>query len=342
MHCACGGGSEKKETKERLACVKYLLGCLRRRDDINIQDQSGRTALHHAARRGRKEIVNMLLAAGADERILNKASLTAADEAQQGGSLAIASHIESKTIFAVPVDKTARIKAGTHERLRDLEGTGLILQDVRSEKDSALIEVSTMLGIDLWTSEALLRYFKWDKGVAANQFLSDPKKTCSLAGVSITRNDPSYTGTERTGCLICGVLAKERSHQNDMQVQACGGVWYQGEWIEDVNLLKAIQLSCCKSIEKMKVQRLINQLASQFFQSKERLNGADDLLFVAERRPKTPTEHEDTSMLAPGGRKSRNAVGSTAKKSNIPTIDLIDLPVAATPFVIYAGQDTLD
>ena len=116
-----------------------------------------------------------------------------------------------------------------------------------------------------------------------------------------------------------------------MQVQACG-VWYQGEWIEEVNFLKAIQLSCCKSIDKMKVQRLINQLASQFFQSKERLNGVENLLSVAERNPKTLMDHKDTSMLAPVGRKSRNTVGSTAKKSRIPTIDLIDLPSCGHTF----------
>ena len=318
LHCACGGGSEKEETEDRLACVKYLLSCLRRRDDINIQDQSGRTALHHAARRGRKEIVNMLLSAGADERILNKSSWTAADEAQEGGSIAIASHIESKTIFAVPVDKTAKVKAATHESLRHLEGNGLILQDVRSEKDSALIEMSTMLGIDLWTSEALLRYFKWNKGLAANQFLSNPKNACRLAGVSITKNLPSKIGVEESSCLICGITPNERSYQNDVQVKACG-VWYQDEWIEDVNFLKAIQLSCRKPIEKMGVQRLINNLASQVFQAKEQLNNAENTLQVAESKPKIPTEHCST-------------VGSMAMMSSTSELDLIDLPTCGHTF----------
>ena len=125
-----------------------------------------------------------------------------------------------------------------------------------------------------------------------------------------------------------------------MQVQACG-VWYQGEWIEEVNLLKAIQLSCCKSIEKMKVQRLINQLASQFFQSKERLNGVENLSSVAESNPKTLMEHKDTSMLAPVGSKSHNTVGSTAKKLNIPTIDLIDLPSCGHAFCSTCWSNTL-
>ena len=177
LHCACGGGIGNQENPSRLGCIVYILNHIPSRETINIQDQSGRTALHHAARRGRRKIVDLLLEAGADERILNHSSMTPADEAQQGGAATIASHIESKTIFH-HLQIKMQSSCYLHTSLRDIEGKGLILQDIRSEKDGALIEMSTMLGVDLWTAEALLRFFKWDKTKTANEFLSNPHNTC--------------------------------------------------------------------------------------------------------------------------------------------------------------------
>ena len=291
LHCACGGGIGNQENPSRLGCIVYILNHIPSRETINIQDQSGRTALHHAARRGRRKIVDLLLEAGADERILNHSSMTPADEAQQGGAATIASHIESKTIFSSLADKNAKVRATSHTSLRDIEGKGLILQDIRSEKDGALIEMSTMLGVDLWTAEALLRFFKWDKTKTANEFLSNPHNTCKKAGVSLstgTNNNKNYNFNKRQNkCLICGEeeldIRKETvststmngNGNNDKQVEDVDiGVWYEDNeewiWIEEIDYLKSIQLSMTKPIDKMKVQRLINNLKSQQLRHKEK------------------------------------------------------------------------
>ena len=118
------------------------------------------------------------------------------------------------------------------------------MQDIRSEKDGALIEMSTMLGVDLWTAEALLRFFKWDKTKTANEFLSNPHNTCKKAGVSLstgTNNKKNYNFNKRQNkCLICGEeeldIRKETvststmngNGNNDKQVEDVDiGVWYE-------------------------------------------------------------------------------------------------------------------
>jgi ankyrin repeat protein len=55
------------------------------RDYVNLQDDSGRTALHHGAENGHAEICQILMDYGADPLIMTKDGQTACDLARKGG-----------------------------------------------------------------------------------------------------------------------------------------------------------------------------------------------------------------------------------------------------------------
>ena len=67
--------------------AKELIG---RGAQVNIQEREGRnTPLHFAARGKDRELVEMLLAKGADPTVKNKAGLTPLDEALKAGNTEI-------------------------------------------------------------------------------------------------------------------------------------------------------------------------------------------------------------------------------------------------------------
>ena len=62
-----------------LAAVKFLVEELRA--DVNARDHEGNTAMHNAAARGDNEMIEYLVANGADVRAVNRAGQTTVDMA---------------------------------------------------------------------------------------------------------------------------------------------------------------------------------------------------------------------------------------------------------------------
>ena len=72
-------------------------------------------------------------------------------------------------------------------------------QDIQALKDSLLIEVSQLLGVDLHTSEALLRVKNWDKETLLSAWLDDKDAILTEAGVNCKGFLSSRTTTGQGG-----------------------------------------------------------------------------------------------------------------------------------------------
>jgi ankyrin repeat protein len=87
LHAAAGvgygegfaGNAHRFAPSGMLAAVKFLVEELK--VDVNAVDDSGNTALHHAAARGDNEMIKYLVSQGADVRKVNRAGLTTVDMA---------------------------------------------------------------------------------------------------------------------------------------------------------------------------------------------------------------------------------------------------------------------
>ena len=271
LHCLCGGGASSRAGMEkvshqrqpRLDSLYFLLKLGLGDATINCIDRQGRTALHHAARKGRVEMCKGLLSAGAKPGILNSINQSAADEAQLHSFDELASLLESYIIFQSKEDWEACIDTRLARQTSTEGGECLILQDVRREKDSALVNMSQMLGIPLWTAEALLRKHKWNSQRTATEYLANPRKACESAGAIVWRHQYGGENAVINACLTCGDTGGSEERKNFV------GVVYDGEVYEDVEFLKAIQLSALSGRKKMTIARVINQLQSQIFNNEQ-------------------------------------------------------------------------
>lgn len=87
LHAAAGvgygegfaGNAHRFAPSGMLSAVKFLVEELKM--DVNAVDDSGNTALHHAAARGDNEMIKYLVSQGADVRKVNRAGLTTVDMA---------------------------------------------------------------------------------------------------------------------------------------------------------------------------------------------------------------------------------------------------------------------
>lgn len=302
LHCICRGGYRTNPTADhkdvrglcgvggsqvpvshvsasRADALQIALTVIEDDEFIDCQDSDGRTPLHHAARLGREHLVQILLDFHASPSVLNAFNETAADEAQKNNFLTVASLIESTMVFQSEDDYAAKIGQRSLERVRREEGEGLILQDLRREKDAALVHVSQMLGVNLWTAEALLRQCKWNIQETATAYLSNPRRACELAGVPL-----DFFTTCRTAgqdkCMVCGFDSKavdcEGCVSSTMKHASIKGVVYDGLLYydsEDINFFRAIQLSCTSRRDQMKLQRLIDSLRAQLLSIENDCNG---------------------------------------------------------------------
>ena len=218
LHCLCGGGASSRAGMEkvshqrqpRLDSLYFLLKLGLGDATINCIDRQGRTALHHAARKGRVEMCKGLLSAGAKPGILNSINQSAADEAQLHSFDELASLLESYIIFQSKEDWEACIDTRLARQTSTEGGECLILQDVRREKDSALVNMSQMLGIPLWTAEALLRKHKWNSQRTATEYLANPRKACESAGAIVWRHQYGGENAVINACLTCGDTGGDR------------------------------------------------------------------------------------------------------------------------------------
>jgi ankyrin repeat/IBR domain-containing protein 1 len=99
----------------------------------------------------------VLLAHGASVFVENKTGQTPCDCAEQAGLTDIAEFLETKMLFSESPEAENGNESPNVALFVTEEASGLRTQDVQEVKDNLLVETSDMLGIPLFTAEALLR-----------------------------------------------------------------------------------------------------------------------------------------------------------------------------------------
>jgi ankyrin repeat/IBR domain-containing protein 1 len=149
---------------------------------VSFCNSEGNTPLHLASCHGLNKCVQLLIEAGASPLVANNDQKTPIDMTTDD---TIASKLEAKIVFAdtglndmdVSVTDTAGEMSSSNLAMKN--------QEIQSMKDLLVIETSELLGISLFTAEALLRTHEWSKESLVNEWMNDPKGTCEKAGVQL-------------------------------------------------------------------------------------------------------------------------------------------------------------
>jgi ankyrin repeat/IBR domain-containing protein 1 len=197
--CSCNGEeghrrrSRTAEDKMRYKLLVYIFNWKRPHGngekeikapvEVDALDKMGETALHKAAKSGLKECMEVLLAHGASVFVENKTGQTPCDCAEQAGLTDIAEFLETKMLFSESPEAENGNESPNVALFVTEEASGLRTQDVQEVKDNLLVETSDMLGIPLFTAEALLRNHGWDKQALLDAWMEDAAATCEQAGV---------------------------------------------------------------------------------------------------------------------------------------------------------------
>eukprot|EP00731_Ephydatia_muelleri_P020266 Em0012g1091a len=156
---------------------------------LRQKDKDGNTALHLAAISGMQPCVELLLRHEADPFIPNVTGETPADCATSNKHSTIAASLEAKMVFGdkdkdqQPVQEDALRLQEIADAPKTLEG-----KDIRSMKDQLLIETTQILGVPLFTAEALLRKYSWSKEQLLQAWVENPGAVCEDAGVMLPEN----------------------------------------------------------------------------------------------------------------------------------------------------------
>eukprot|EP00118_Oscarella_pearsei_P007794 m.39009 g.39009 ORF g.39009 m.39009 type:complete len:1036 (+) comp32658_c0_seq5:216-3323(+) len=199
LHLLCSADNSPVADMRRAQAVeRFILGsskvnrCLRRAD-IDRRDKNEETALHWAARAGLRRCVEVLVGQGSDLFVENARKETPCDCASKANHFRIAEMLESRMVFSGSPDLEKAVP--DDELSREIE-TGLKAQEVQEVKDKLLIETSDMLGVPLFTAEALLRNHEWSKEVLLEGWMENSALACEKAGVKLPDSDGLETKVE--------------------------------------------------------------------------------------------------------------------------------------------------
>ena len=162
---------------------------------LNLIDKEGNTALHLAARSGLPRCIAALLSAGARLDIVSTIGRSPADEAHVAKLLTISGQLEARVVFATANDLLARLPPASFTHAGYM-AQGLKLQEIRREKDSEIIETSSILACRFTDAEALLRAFDWKRRELVEMYLDDALGVCARAGVTISGSGMDDYGAE--------------------------------------------------------------------------------------------------------------------------------------------------
>ncbi|CAI8031040.1 Ankyrin repeat and IBR domain-containing protein 1 [Geodia barretti] len=196
LHLVCSCVESNKREAERRARIVLLtihegLFGMDVEHVLRERDEDGNTALHLAASAGLQSCVEVLLENKADLYVTNKKEQTAADCASECKRSALATLIETRMVFTADDDgSSAHVVDPDHTHLMELAEapSGMRDSDLRSMKDQLLIETSELLGVSLFTSEALLRHHGWSKEQLLEAWMENPTEVCEKAGVQLPTN----------------------------------------------------------------------------------------------------------------------------------------------------------
>ena len=208
IHCACNSKDWNGKTwpDDRGGILMILLDA---NIQVNTRNNMGDTALHVAARSGYSEHVRILLVRGAVASLTNIDGHTpprCALDAHHGG---IAREIEAFSVFsseedliAFGSDQTTTNELSLCGRLCEngSERSGLFRslnrQNIRAEKDHAIVIVSETLGVPLIAAEAWLRLHSFNKDDALEKALGmSPGELCLQVNVIEIDHEPRRVDT---------------------------------------------------------------------------------------------------------------------------------------------------
>lgn len=154
---------------------------------VSCKDKKGNTPLHIACKFGLDACVDLLLSVGANATISNNDGQTPVDMATENGYIEIAKKLETQIVFAPSADSENIVieMDPIHPPVIQQKGVALKNQEIQSIKDQLIIETSELLGVSLFTAEALLRNNGWSKEELLDSWMNDPSGTCEKAGVEL-------------------------------------------------------------------------------------------------------------------------------------------------------------
>lgn len=204
-----------------------------------------------------------LVARGANLSIVNNAKKTAADEAEEAKEPDLAALLEAKLVFGEEVAAVRALAVQTCKKipetstdgsnasrlLQDLDTRtvelsqdssgllfrGLALQDIRAQKDEMLVTVSSVLAVDLFSAEVLLRAHSWKQESLVEAFLEDPAKTCEranlvYASVACQNSEDVLSGSDEVGYAgpgFCDICQENEDHRFGL---GCGHSFCKDCW----------------------------------------------------------------------------------------------------------------
>lgn len=153
------------------------------------RDVDGNTALHLAAGAGLKRCVELLVRYEADMVATNEDGQTPADLAKARFHNQIATHLEAKMVFSNEEDM-AEVVEPDSDLLEEIVEAPVVMQDtdLRSMKDTLLIETSQILGVCLQSAETLLKHYGWSKENLLEAWVDDSEAVCAEVGVDMPRD----------------------------------------------------------------------------------------------------------------------------------------------------------
>ncbi|XP_065834133.1 ankyrin repeat and IBR domain-containing protein 1-like isoform X2 [Oscarella lobularis] len=223
LHLACSPDDSPLGDMRRAQIVEHLIlgqsktkWCLLRAK-IDLKDKNGDTALHWAARSGLKRCVEILVHQGSSVYAENERKETPCDCASRARYNDIAEMLESLMVFSgSPADSE---KSDHDAPETETVTCGLKAQEVREVKDKLLVETSDMLGVPLFTAEALLRNYEWSKEALLEAWMENATSACEKAGVKLPDTDDVFATVND----IDVEMKAESSRETEEEVTAAEG-----------------------------------------------------------------------------------------------------------------------
>ena len=150
---------------------------------LSKQDSALNTPLHLAATSGLSRCVELLLAYGAATNTENIAKQTPLDCAEASGHADIVALLEPKVVFSP--SQSSRLLKLKQPFLQQESYLGVTEQELQETQDALILQMSSLLGVPMATSTALLQAHGWSKELLVRAWFQDSKAACDRAKVRL-------------------------------------------------------------------------------------------------------------------------------------------------------------